>query len=262
MKVLILKGDAPRHNFFANEISKIPNIEIKIISPKRLGNKRLFTMLKKSPKTFFARVSKYLVYFFIHWNEREKNFFGNKFDFKETIVENINSEKTIKLVEEFKPDLIASFGVPIVCDKIINIPKFGAINLHGGISPEYKGGNTIFWAVFEGHPEMAGATIHQMISKVDSGIWFSKVYPEILPNDDECSISCKTFKAATTEFIRLIKWINEHNQKAVGMEQEGKSALYKADKRNFFVSLKGLITIPKKLKGIYLKERIERNYEK
>ena len=69
-----------------------------------------------------------------------------------------------------------------------------SVNLHGGISPLYRGGNTIFWPLFKGDLMHIGATIHYMVEKVDSGHILSRVYPEINETDNEFSLTGKISK--------------------------------------------------------------------
>jgi hypothetical protein len=52
MKILILKGNAPRHNYFANEIKQLEGFDTLTLRHKRLSQSRLVKMIAKSPKTF------------------------------------------------------------------------------------------------------------------------------------------------------------------------------------------------------------------
>lgn len=265
MKLLVLKGSFPRHEYFAERLATIPGIEILELTPRRLGIGRLKKMLFKHPKAFFARVGKYVVYAMMGWNRRERSFFGEpgKGQRENVIrrnVESLNDEDAFKLAKEYAPDMIASFGIPIISDELIAVPRWGAVNLHGGISPEYKGGNTIFWPLLQGKPEMAGATLHYMVAKVDSGRLIAKVYPELDAYDDECSASCKTFKDATDEFVRLIEWARDNGKLPQGVEQVGESHLYKAVHRGFWVSLWGYFRIKSKMRSVRAPAKIERFY--
>lgn len=260
MRVVILKGDSPRHDYFAQELLKIRDIEFLIISPKRLSSDRLAKMIRKSPKTFLNRLTKYIVYNILQWNKKESIFYGKVEIEKQLVVENINSDSTFNRIKDFAPDLIVAFGVPIVSNRIIELPRFKSINLHGGISPEYKGGNTIFWPLFESKPELAGATIHYMVKKVDSGKIISKIYPDINSHDSELSVSCKTFKYASAEMVKIVEWIKNNRKLIDGIEQTGKGKLYLAKHRTLNKDLLGFFKIKKNLKRIALPYRIERYY--
>jgi len=260
MKIIILKGQDPRHAYFAKEIQSIKNIEAMVITHRRADKKRLKKMLLNSPKTFFNRVSKYILYSLTQWNTKEKTFFGSIIIDNEKTVHNYNDKSTIEIIKNFQPDLIAVFGTPIIANAILEIPKYGAINLHGGISPEYKGGNTIFWALYNNDLKKVGATIHYMVEKVDSGKVLSKIYPDLNEKDDEFTASAKTFKYATEEFINIIKWIQTHGRKVEGEEQNSKGTLYLAKDRTLLKEIKGFRKISKNLKSVNLQKRVERFY--
>jgi methionyl-tRNA formyltransferase len=260
MKIIILKGQDPRHNFFAKSIITTNNIESMVFTHKREDKQRLKKMLLKSPKTFFNRVSKYIFYSIIKWSSREREFFGHNPIADEIVVNNYNDQSTIKMICDFKPDLIAVFGTPIIANEILDIPKYGAINLHGGISPDYKGGNTIFWALYNNDLEKVGATIHYMVEKVDSGDILAKVYPDLNSNDDEFTASAKTFKYSTEKFIKIIQWIQKNQQRPKGEIQSSRGKLYLAKDRTLLKEIQGIKKIKKSLQNINLKKRVERFY--
>lgn len=260
MRVLILKGNAPRHNHFANEIRKIDGVEALIIEHKRLSQKRLKKMLLKSPSTFFNRISKYFFMKLRQWNKKEQEFFKYPSCPIDHIGESLNSESSLQLMKDFNPDLLVAFGIPIISNKVIQIPQFGAINLHGGISPQYKGGNTIFWPLYKNDIGNAGATLHYMVKKVDSGKVIAKVYPAINAKDNELTVSAKTFKLATQEMVAIVKWVQFNKQKIGGEEQKGKGSLYLAKHRTFFIDLLGPRRVKKNLKKVSIEERIEKFY--
>lgn len=261
MKVCILKGQDYRHNYFAKNIVEIQGVETLVLTHKRADGNRLKKMLFKSPLTFFNRLSKYFFYFIVRWNARERSFFGDcKID-KEIVVQNYNTTETVDIIREFKPDVLAVFGTPIIANDIIEIPRFGAINLHGGISPEYKGGNTIFWALYNNEINKTGATIHYMLEKVDSGDILAKIYPDLNAMDDEFSASAKTFQYAVEEFVKIIECIKESKQKLYGEKQDGPGKLYLAQDRTIIKDIIGFFKIRKNLKRINIEKKVEIFYE-
>lgn len=78
-------------------------------------------------------------------------------------------ENTISEMREKNPDLIlvASFG-QIIPKEILDIPKFGALNIHPSLLPEYRGPSPIQQAILDGKKE-TGVTIIKMTEKVDAG---------------------------------------------------------------------------------------------
>ncbi|MDP6174409.1 MAG: hypothetical protein QGF09_09605, partial [Rhodospirillales bacterium] len=45
----------------------------------------------------------------------------------------------------------------------------GALNIHMGVSPYYRGNSCNFWPLYDGRPDMVGATIHLLSAGLDSG---------------------------------------------------------------------------------------------
>ncbi len=83
--------------------------------------------------------------------------------------ENINSPEGLELMDRLAPDLI------FICDygKILSIPliqkaKYGGINLHGSLLPQYRGAAPINRAIIAGE-KILGVTVIQIVPQVDAG---------------------------------------------------------------------------------------------
>ncbi len=73
-------------------------------------------------------------------------------------------------IEKLKPDLIvlASYG-QIIPKEIIDVPKYGSINVHPSLLPKYRGASPIQYAILNGD-EKTGVTIMRMSEKLDAGL--------------------------------------------------------------------------------------------
>ncbi len=83
---------------------------------------------------------------------------------------NVNSQEAIFDFQEFAPDLILSirFG-QIFKNELINIPRFGVLNLHSGKLPDYRGVMASFWGILNGEKKL-GATLHYILDDtIDTG---------------------------------------------------------------------------------------------
>lgn len=80
-----------------------------------------------------------------------------------------NEPETIEMLKEMKPDFIVvvAFG-QILPQRVLDIPKYGCINLHGSILPKYRGAAPIQWSVIKGE-KIAGNTTMLMDIGVDTG---------------------------------------------------------------------------------------------
>ncbi|WP_168204071.1 formyl transferase [Aliikangiella coralliicola] len=82
----------------------------------------------------------------------------------------INEPSGLEKLKDTEPDLILSirFG-KILKEQAISIPKFGVLNLHSGLLPEYQGVMATFWAMYNGERNY-GTTLHYIDSAaIDAG---------------------------------------------------------------------------------------------
>lgn len=95
-------------------------------------------------------------------------------------------------LRKLKPDAIFVWSYPmILSQEIIDIPKNGAVNLHFGLLPEYRGVNGIRWALLNGEPT-TGVTLHYMDAGIDTGDIIARVSFPIEPTDDIRSLMIKS----------------------------------------------------------------------
>lgn len=97
----------------------------------------------------------------------------------------------LSLVREFNPDAFLCFSYSmILCQELLNIPPLGAINIHGGLLPHYRGANVLNWVIIEGAPE-TGVTAHYMTPSIDDGdIIFQEKIP-ISSEDTACTLKSR-----------------------------------------------------------------------
>lgn len=83
--------------------------------------------------------------------------------------ERVRDEAFMDELERLKPDVIvvAAFG-QILPERILNIPRYGCINVHASLLPAYRGAAPIQWAVIDGLEE-TGITIMYMEKGLDTG---------------------------------------------------------------------------------------------
>lgn len=85
------------------------------------------------------------------------------------VIYNINSKRSVRYIRKLKPDLIVTMFHQIVREDLISIPKFGIINIHPGIIPEFRGIQPYFWELSENFG-WAGPTLHLIEDEsIDTG---------------------------------------------------------------------------------------------
>ena len=105
-------------------------------------------------------------------------------------VDDINSDILITDLTALNPDIIVVVAYKILPDSVINIPPYGAINLHASLLPRYRGAAPIEWALMNGE-RVTGVSIFQVASKVDTGAILKQKEIPILPDDNYLSMSTK-----------------------------------------------------------------------
>ena len=80
-----------------------------------------------------------------------------------------NNPEFLEILKEINPDIIvvAAYG-QIIPKEILELPKFGCINIHASLLPKYRGAAPIQWAVIDGC-EYSGVTTMQMNEGLDTG---------------------------------------------------------------------------------------------
>ncbi len=78
-------------------------------------------------------------------------------------------EAFLEEMKSLNPDiiLVAAYG-KLLPKVLLELPKFGCINVHASLLPKYRGASPIQWAVLNGD-EKSGVTIMHMAEEMDTG---------------------------------------------------------------------------------------------
>jgi methionyl-tRNA formyltransferase len=72
-------------------------------------------------------------------------------------------------LSSFQPDLILCFSYSmLIPQELLDLPRLGAVNIHGGLLPRFRGANVLNWALIEDARE-TGVTAHFMTAEFDAG---------------------------------------------------------------------------------------------
>lgn len=83
--------------------------------------------------------------------------------------EKISTDSAIKQLKTFNADIMVTCAYgQILSDNILNLTKYGVINIHASLLPKYRGSSPVQWALICGESEV-GNTIMQTAKEVDSG---------------------------------------------------------------------------------------------
>lgn len=90
-----------------------------------------------------------------------------------------NEPDMVKELKEMKPDfiIVVAFG-QILTKEVLDIPKYGCINLHASLLPMYRGAAPLNWAIIKGE-KVSGNTTMMMDVGLDTGDMLLKDEVEI-----------------------------------------------------------------------------------
>jgi methionyl-tRNA formyltransferase len=116
----------------------------------------------------------------------------------------INSHETAAKIHDLSTDLLIVHAAPLLAPAIFSAPTHGAINVHYGIAPDYRGENTLFWALFRRDYAKIGITVHRISRGIDAGEILCQGFPTLMPLDTEHSLNVKCARMASTVVNRLL----------------------------------------------------------
>lgn len=110
--------------------------------------------------------------------------------------DNVNHPIWVEQIKSWSPDIIFSFYYrDLISQTILDIPKVGALNLHGSLLPKYRGRAPINWVLVNGETE-TGVTLHYMTDKADAGDIVCQQAIAIDATDTALSLNHKATTAA------------------------------------------------------------------
>ncbi len=102
--------------------------------------------------------------------------------------ERAREESFIEQLRQLEPDLlvVAAYG-QLLPKAILDLPRFGCLNVHTSLLPKYRGAAPIQWAILKDEPE-TGVTIMKMDVGLDTGDIVSQEKTPIQPQDTSATL--------------------------------------------------------------------------
>ena len=144
-----------------------------------------------------------------------------------------NNTELIEEIKALNPDLlcVVAYG-KILPKELLDIPKYGAINVHGSLLPRYRGAAPIQWAVLNGDKK-TGVTTMFMDIGMDTGDMILKEETEIGEDETTGELWDRLSKIGAKLLIKTIEKIEaipdkenknlEEIKKLVGAEKQGEN---------------------------------------
>ena len=253
-----MTGSDLRNRYICSQILKkfkVDGIIYQYRSKKKI-NSNLNT--SKKEKKFFKR----------HFLERdisEKKFFRNseinisKIRNLKVTEKKINSKLVENFIKDLKPSIVIVYGVGFLKRNIVNILPKNTFNIHSGLTPKFKGDASNFWAFYFLEPNNAGATIHFLTEKVDSGPIVTQVRPKMNFGDNMHDITNKSLILISKKIIKLIGLIGKIKIK--GVNKNGGKNFYSSNFKPYH--LKFIYDYySNKIVDLYLKKKLHGKSQK
>jgi hypothetical protein len=234
LRIMILCGRSARHLHVANRLCQAG--EALAIVQETGGEWSLKKTLRKlRPDNLFRKAWRWLRDRRRYTGNPEAKFFfplgEPRLDRPELVreVPHINHAAVIELARELQPDLICVFGTSLIRGELLSLGRLGIVNLHGGLSPEYRGADCTFWALYNGEPEKVGCTLHYIDAGIDTGRLIAHISPEVREGDSELVLFWRAVRDSAEVFADAIGLLEQGGR--LGTVQAGKGRLYQVRDR-------------------------------
>lgn len=202
MKITVFTSNQPRHLYLIQQLASICDEVYAIQECNTVFPGQVQDFFNKTPvmQEYFKRVM-----------QSEKDIFGSIHFLPKNVHQlalksgDLNKLSLVTLHDALQSDIYVVFGSSFIKDPLIDfLIEHKAYNIHMGVSPYYRGSSCNFWAPFDGHPELIGATIHMLSRGLDSGDMLYHALPK--PEKIDCfQLGMKAVKVAHDSLVSRIQ---------------------------------------------------------
>lgn len=136
----------------------------------------------------------------------------------------IREAEAVAQLKQYPADIfvIAAFG-QILSEEILNMPKYGCVNIHASLLPAYRGAAPIQWVILNGETQ-TGVTIMQMAKGLDTGDMLCKRVVPIDAKETGESLHDKLMEAGAKLIVEALPKIE--NGELVPQKQDDALSSY------------------------------------
>ncbi len=96
----------------------------------------------------------------------------------------VKTDESLELLKQLNPDLIAVVAYGKILPKaVLDLPKYGCVNVHASLLPRHRGASPIQWAIYSGD-KVTGVCTQHMDEGIDTGNIMMSASTEITDNDN------------------------------------------------------------------------------
>lgn len=212
-QIVILTRNGPEHRYVANMLCAELPID-RIIVDRSPPRTRVRRAVRSGLGHFLSKATRAVFLKMIRDDEARtrslQSLLGQKaeaFQASDRIeyVEGINSAECLEVLRQRRPDAILIYGTSVVKNAVLDSATDICLNMHTGISPQYRGTACSFWPIVNDELDMLGATIHECTSIVDSGPIFETVHSRYEPGDDLHTIFGRAVLVGAEAYVRVVQ---------------------------------------------------------
>lgn len=132
----------------------------------------------------------------------------------------LREKQNIEELEKYEADVIvvAAFG-QILPKEVLDMPKYGCINVHASLLPKYRGASPIQWAILNGDDETGVTTMQMGVGLDDGDILLQKKVP-ISSEDTGGSLFDKLSKVGADLLIETLHRIEKNDIVRIPQDDE------------------------------------------
>ena len=128
--------------------------------------------------------------------------------------------KATGIIRELGPDLILVIAYGrILPQEVLDIPRYGCINIHASLLPKYRGAAPIQRAIINGD-EITGVTVMNMAAEMDAGDILAQKEIKISPDDTEESLFRKVGETSSSFILEVLPKIESGELEGIPQDEE------------------------------------------
>lgn len=140
--------------------------------------------------------------------------------------DSINNDYTFSQLTTINADVGLSLGNGYISSKIFSIPRYGMINFHGEVLPQFQNAQSVIWQIYEGS-EQTGYTIHKIDKGIDTGdILKQEVFPIVLKQTLKETVSYTCAEIQKRAAMGMVDVLSNFDVYRVNVSKQGKGRSY------------------------------------
>jgi len=144
-------------------------------------------------------------------------------------VANINDPACVELIKQHRPDVVAVCGTSIIRADVFTLAPRGTLNIHTGITPEYRSADPIFWALYHEELNKVGVTVHFIDRGIDTGPIIHQESVPLYVGDDLVKITVRCIRRGAALYVTALEELKRGAVRTLNRSSVKGRAFYSID---------------------------------